>query len=160
TPKADEGSASRFFSRAVHEKWLFACSLEQNFKKKIRQDLTAARNFGEPVEQLDFFHNRPIKTSERHKLVREASEKYGLRLEIFDGPAIAEMLADPQTLWIAERYLSLPSEFILPRDAPSPDWFDSVLQRTYDQRYLRSADFFELKEAIRFATWRPEHHTA
>ena len=143
----------------MQEKWLFACSLEKNCKKKVRKDLAAAKDFGEQVDQLDFFHHLPVKTADRHKLAKEAQEKCGLKLEIFDGPAIAEMLADPQTLWIAERYLSLPSEFILPREVASPEWFEAVLHRTYDQRNLRSADFFELKEAVRFATWRPEHHT-
>jgi hypothetical protein len=148
-----------FFARAVHEKWLFACSLEENYKKKVKEDLSAAKDFGERVDRLVFFHHRSIKTSDRNKLKKEAKQNYGMELEIFDGPAIGEMLADQQTSWIAKRYLSIPSEFVLPPEGESPDWFDTVLKRIYDPKHITSAEFFELKDAIRFATWRPEHHS-
>jgi hypothetical protein len=148
-----------FFARAVEEKWLFACSLEQNYKKKIRTDLSAAKTFGEVVDRLVFFHHLSIKTSDRHKLQSEAREKYGLELEIFDGPAIAEMLADHQSAWIAQRFLSIPSEFVLQPEGQSPDWFEAVLATTYDSEYLTSAEFFKLKDAVRFVTWRSEYHS-
>jgi hypothetical protein len=137
----------------------FACSLERNYKKKVRQDLVAAKSFGEPVDRLVFFHHLPIKTADRHKLKKEAIEKCGVELEIFDGPAIAEMLADSQTAWIAQRYLSLSSEFVLPQETPPPGWFEAVLLRAYSRECLTSANFFELKDAIRFATWRSERHS-
>jgi hypothetical protein len=134
-----------FFARAVAEKWLFACSLEENYKKKVREDLSAAKDFGEPVDRLVFFHHRPIKTSERNKLKKEAREHCGLELEIFDGPAIGEMLADQQTSWIAKRYLSIPSEFGLPPEGESPGWFDAVLRRTYNLKRITSAEFSNSK---------------
>ena len=152
-------SGGDFFTRAATEKWLFACSLELNSKKKIRDDLRAAKAFGEPVSRLIFFHHLPIKAATKNALKKEARDSFGLELEVFDGPAIAEMLADRQTSWIATRYLSLPGEFVVSPETPSPGWFEEVLGRTYDRENLTSADFFELKDAIRFATWEPEHHS-
>ena len=151
---------TQFFSKAVQEKWLFACSLEKNYKKKIRSDLKAAKDFHEKVDRLVFFHNRPIPVSVRHKLQKEGIETYGIELEIFDSKALSEMLADHETVWIAQRFLSLPSEFLLARDEQSPEWFQEVLIKGYDVERLTSADFFELKDAIRFATKRSEYHSA
>ncbi|MBZ5511703.1 MAG: hypothetical protein LAN70_11115 [Acidobacteriia bacterium] len=156
---ASSPEQSTFFSRATVEKWVFACSLEKNYKKKIRSDLAAAKVLGEPVSRLVFFHHLSIKTSDRHRLKKEALENYGIDLEIFDGPAIAEMLADRETAWIAQRYLSLPSEFVLLPESPPPTWFQAVIAKSYDPHRLTTADFFELKDAIRFATWHPEHHS-
>jgi hypothetical protein len=48
SPSSDSSPVSQFFSRAVEENWLFACSLEENYKKKIREDLLAAKDFQEP----------------------------------------------------------------------------------------------------------------
>jgi hypothetical protein len=143
----------------VEEKWLFACSLERNYKKKIREDVAAVKNFGEHVDRVVFFHHLPIKIGDRNKLKKEARESGGLELEIFDGLAIAEMLSDRQCLWIAERYLSLLSEFLLVPEAPSPGWFEAIVQKKYNPDCLNSADFFELKDAVRSATWRSEHHS-
>lgn len=159
TTGKDSSVTSTFFSRSVQDKWLFACSLELNYKKKVNEDLKAARSFGEPIARLVFFHHLPIKVSARNKLKRDAKEKYRLELEVFDGVAISEMLADRETSWIAKRYLSLPSEFVIDIGAASPTWFAEVLARSYRHERLTSADFFELKDAVRYATWRPELHT-
>ena len=154
-----EGSQARFFSQSVKDKWLFACSLEKNYKKKIKGDLQAASDFGEPVQRLVFFHNAPIPTSTRHKLKQQAAEQFRLELEIFDSKAISEMLSDHETVWIAERYLSLPAELILVRELhPSPDWFQTVRNKNYDPKHLTSAEFFELKDAVRYATRNEEYH--
>jgi hypothetical protein len=150
---------SAFFSKSVQDKWLFACSLEKNYKKKIKSDLKAAKEFPEPVQQLVFFHNAPIPTSSRHKLKKDAIEEFGIELEIFDSKAIAEMLADRETVWIAQRYLSLPSELVLPQEDSAPDWFQEVIQKTYIEGELTSAQFFELRDAIRYATHRAELHS-
>ena len=150
---------STFFSRSAPDKWLFACSLESNYKKKINEDLQAAKRFGEPVARLVFFHHLPIKVSARNRLKGDAKEKYHLELEVFDGPAISELLAERETSLIAKRYLSLPSEFVIDSDAASPTWFAEVLARNYSHERLTSAEFFELKDAVRYATWRSEHHS-
>jgi len=143
----------------VPDKWLFACSLELNYKKKVNEDLQAAKSFGEPITRLVFFHHLPIKVSARNRLKKDAKERHRLELEVFDGQAISEMLADRETSWIAKRYLSLPSEFVIDSDIASPTWFAEVLARSYSHGRLTSADFFELKDAVRYATWRPELHS-
>ena len=42
------------------KKVLFACSLEQNVPKKIKEDLTAASQFHEKVDKLVFFSSRDV----------------------------------------------------------------------------------------------------
>src|SRR6266481_552679 len=155
----DSSVTSTFFSRSVPDKWLFACSLELNYKKKVNEDLQAAKSFGEPITRPVFFHHLPIKVSARNRLKKDAKERHRLELEVFDGQAISEMLADRETSWIAKRYLSLPSEFVIDSDIASPTWFAEVLARSYSHGRLTSADFFELKDAVRYATWRPELHS-
>jgi hypothetical protein len=159
TAANSDSVTSSFFSRSVPDKWLFACSLESNYKKKINEDLQSAKRFGEPVVRVVFFHHLPIKVSARNRLKRDSKEKFQLELEIFDGPAISEMLADRETSWIAKRYLSLPSEFVIDNGAVSPTWFAEVLARNYTSDRLTSAEFFDLKDAVRYATWRSEHHS-
>jgi hypothetical protein len=155
-----EESQSAFFAKSIKDKWIFACSLQKNYKKKIKGDLQAATNFVEPVQRVVFFHNAPIPTSARHKLKQQAFEEFGLELEIFDSKALSEMLSDHGTVWKAQRYLSLPAELILLReDHPSPDWFQEVLYKNYGAERLTSAEFFELKDAVRYATRNAEHHS-
>src|SRR5712664_3887461 len=73
-----------YWSLASTGKVIFGCSLEQNVKRKVRSDVKAAATFGEPVERLYFFSNRPIKVGDRHKLQKEALDKHGIKLEIVD----------------------------------------------------------------------------
>jgi hypothetical protein len=49
-----------------------------------------------------FFYNLPIKVGDRNKFKEAALTDHGIRLEIVDSNAIAEFLADPELLWIAE----------------------------------------------------------
>jgi hypothetical protein len=67
------------------------------------------RHLGEPEAEI-----RPCAVVEsgfakRLKLIDEAKAK-GVTLQIFDGNAIAEWLAEPDIFWIAQEYLHLPSD--------------------------------------------------
>ena len=46
-----------------------------------------------------FFYNRPIKVGDRNKFKETALKDHGVKLEIVDGKAIAEFLADPELLY-------------------------------------------------------------
>ncbi len=150
---------SRYWQLACPGKILFACSLEKNLKKKIKADVKAAAEFGEPLERMYFFYNRPIKVGDRNKFKEDALKEHGIRLEIVDALAIAEFLADSELLWIAEKYLSLPSEVTVPPVGPAPTWYSTLVAMT-DSELPRNADtFYQLKSALRYATANPDHHS-
>ena len=62
-----------------------------------------------------FLCTEPVKVSTRHDLKYWATQKFGVTLEVVDGRAIAGLLADHDTFWIARTYLHLPAGL-----APSP----------------------------------------
>jgi hypothetical protein len=106
---------------------------------------------------LYFFHHLPTKASDKHKLQTFARETYGINLEVMDCKGISELLADPETVWIAERYLSLPSAFILARtsDSDAEHWYKDLLEASDDEP-LTDGIFFKLKDAIREVAYTSE----
>jgi hypothetical protein len=153
-PVANSSSASPFFLLATEQKWIFACSLEKNVKKKVKSDLASVANGLPRADKLFFFHHLPIKVADRHKLQRFAIEQHRIELEIFDGMAIAELLSDADTVWIAQRYLSLHSEFILQRNQAGSTWYQHLLGD--ETSPLTSGHFFEIRDAVREAAHDPE----
>lgn len=151
--------ASRYWRLAAPGKTLFACSLERNLKRKIKADIKAAAEFGEPLERMYFFYNRPIKVGDRNKFREAAFNDHGIKLEIVDGNAIAEFLADPELLWIAEKFLSLPSEVSLPSPGKAPSWYSALINTPESDLPRNSETFYQLKSAIRHASREPERHS-
>ena len=158
-PVCIESRSSRYWQMTSVSKVLFACSLNRNLKKKVASDIAAAAKYPEPVDTLYFFYNRPVKIADRNKLKAAAMEQHGIKLEIIDAKAIAEFLADPELLWVAERYLSLPCELILPASVQTPVWYESLLAGG-EQSTLDTLDtFLQLKSAVRHATAVAERHS-
>lgn len=158
-PVQSEFGTSKYWRLIASAKVLFACSLEKNLKKKIRADVKAAAEFGEPVEQMYFFYNRPIKVGDRNKFKEAALKDHGIKLEIVDGVAIAEFLADPELLWIAERYLSLPSEVSLPISGAVPSWYSTLVTTPGSELSVNSDTFYRLKSAVRYASGEADRHS-
>lgn len=77
-------------------------------------------------------------------------------MDIFDGQALADMLADPDAAWIAEQYLEIPADA----------WPVSSLDEEYTaarDRWLVNdaapqnyADFLSIKRGLRTATYEDE----
>ncbi len=158
-PVRMESSSSRYWQMTSVDKVLFACSFNRNLKKKVAADVAAAAQYPEPVDTLYFFYNRPVKIADRNKLKAAALEIHGIKLEIIDAKAIAEFLADPELLWLAERYLSLPCEIILSASAQKPVWYDSLLAGGEQSAPDTLDTFFQLKSAVRHATAVAERHS-
>ena len=77
-------------------------------------------------------------------------------MQIFDGNAIAEWLAEPDLFWIAEEYLKVPAELFPPltRD-------DSYLQHKAEWKNrpvlpVSTSDFVAIKSGLRKATFEPD----
>jgi len=98
-----------FAARSTGErKLIFACSLQKTIETKIRKDVCTLLNQGD-VDEIVYFCEPNLAIAKRLKLIAEAKAK-GVGLQIFDGNAIAEWLAEPDIFWIAQEYLHLPSD--------------------------------------------------
>jgi hypothetical protein len=87
-----------------------ACTLDKKIVRKIRSDLKTIFASGEQPTHVAYFCESDLAIAKRHTLKKFCQDTYGATLDIFDGQAIADMLADRDTSWIADRYLEIPSE--------------------------------------------------
>ena len=124
----------------AQEKVVFACSIQKNFSTKIKEDLSAAEDFTERVERVVFLTNRDIPVGKRHKLQEFALMTHRLTLDIFDARAISDLLADPELFWIAQEYLSIPSDFVLAVPKSGRKWYEEMLNVTIDPEHLIVSD--------------------
>jgi hypothetical protein len=133
----------------------FACSLQKEIEPKIRRDIANILAHG-PADEIVYFCTSEIPIGHRLRLEAEAREQ-NVELRIFDGFAIASMLADPDVFWITQRYLGLPAE-MLPARHDDVDWYSGLRSRWRgrDVIPISQADFFELKSGIRHATFEEE----
>ena len=129
-----------------------ACSLEKSIASKIKRDLKTIFGSGERPTHVAYFCARDVSVAPRHKLKEHCTEQYQATLDIFDGQALADMLADPDAAWIAEQYLEIPAD----------TWPVSSLDDKYIEardRWLTNnmtpqnyADFLSVKQGLRTAT--------
>ena len=152
-PDPSEGTS---FVGLISEKTIvFACSMQkENIQSKIKSDIKKIMGYGSQVESIYFFLISGIPISQNHKLKDWANKNYSVSLEIHDGQAISELLADREVFWIAEQYLSIPSE-IFPRVFDEKDWYQKSLNKwkSLEIPNYNFANFHEIKTAIRHATF-------
>ncbi len=105
-----------------------ACTLQkEGIKAKISADVTKICSHGGHVDVIYAMCTAPVPIAIRHELQEECRTAYGVDLEILDGEAIADSLADVETFWIARRYLSVPED-VSPRQN-DPLWYSSSRSR-------------------------------
>jgi hypothetical protein len=98
--------------RATTEPLVVASSVQRDgLEAKIRGPAVDLRE-GEPVARVAFFAVQEIKVSVRHRLQEHAREQHGVSLEVFDGQAVAHNLAQGDLVWVAQRYVDLPSNLV------------------------------------------------
>jgi hypothetical protein len=76
-------------------------------------------------------------------------EELGIRLEIFDGQAIATLLADEEHFWIAQRFLGVPAAMAVP-SSTSPEWYAAARGRWVDRAHPPST-YGDLDDVTRAA---------
>jgi len=134
----------------------FACTTQQNaLSAKIKEDIRTILGSGTRVTQIHYFCVASVATSERHALQEWSRQSYSVELEIHDGRALAENLAQTDVFWIAMQYLGVPSE-IYPR--PPVGSADSYEQARAEWQVAeidtRSyAQFHSIKRLLRHVTW-------
>lgn len=143
---------NRFAARSTGKrKFVFACSLQKTIVAKIRKDVrTLAEQDG--IDEVAYFCEPNLPVAKRLKLIDEAKAT-GLALQIFDGNAIAEWLAEPDIFWIAQEYLHLPSEV-----APAGELEQGYAEhreawRSRDPVPINRTDFLAIKSGLRRATF-------
>ncbi|WP_026554340.1 hypothetical protein [Arthrobacter sp. 35W] len=144
------------------ERVVLACTIQKaDVPTKIRSDLASITGKGTPVARILYFTVASIPVAKRHELIAVAKANHGVDLEIFDGLALAEHLADPDLFWIAAEYLKLPSSLAPERfgqDEALPGWYvrdrDYWRARTNPGRTM--GDFVSLRDVLRHSTFRDE----
>lgn len=145
------------FAAPVQDGFLVgACSLEQSIVSKIKRDLKTIFGIGERPTHVAYFCARDVSVASRHKLKVHCTEQYQATLDIFDGQAIADMLADPDAAWIAEEYLEIPADTF--PVASQDDQYLEARDRwlTNNAVPLNYADFLSVKRGLRTATYEDE----
>lgn len=143
---------NRFAKRSTgSRKLVFACSLQKSIATKIRKDVqTLAEQGG--IDEIVYFCEPNLPIANRLKLIEEAKVK-DLTLQIFDGNAIAELLAETDIFWIAQEYLHLPSE-VVPAGELEQDYVDHrQAWRSREPIPINRTDFLEIKAGLRKATF-------
>lgn len=117
--------AGGFVGRATTEPLVLAASVQKGgLEAKIRADLESICGKGERVARVAFFAVQDIEVAVRHRLQAHARSLHAVSLEIFDGQAVMRMLAQGDLVWVAQRYLELPSHLVPETpDEQQPDWY-------------------------------------
>ena len=107
----------------------FCCTLQQeDVTSKFADDVAAVVSRGTEVRFVVAYCEANMKTAVRHALQDRMRARHGIHVEVFDGNAIAELLAQPHTFWIAEEYLHLPAR-VFPAVPDRPGWYEEDLAR-------------------------------
>ncbi|MGI4811914.1 MAG: hypothetical protein ACRYGG_01025 [Janthinobacterium lividum] len=130
---------------------VFQCSLEKRIEAKIRKDFGALAG-DEDTHEIVYFCEQNLPIARRLKLADEARE-VGFTLQIFDGIAIAEWLAEPDIFWIAQEYLHLPSD-IMPASELEEGYVEHRQKwQSRDPIPISRSDFIAIKAGLRKATF-------
>lgn len=137
-----------------------ACTAQKSgIEAKIRADLRSIAA-GEPVERVAYFTVSDVSTAIQHNLQRQARETHGIGLDVFDGQTLAVLLAEPDLVWVAERYLGLPSHMVpdVPASESHPEWYAATLAvlRERAEPRLTPGAFSEIRDGLRRATFHDE----
>ncbi|WP_414169578.1 hypothetical protein ACMATS_29150 [Streptoverticillium reticulum] len=104
-----------FFGLESDQVVVFCCTLQaSNVRRKILTDVSTVLQPTSmpPVDAIFYFTEADISVSRRHEITQEVLAQHGVRLEIIDGNSIAEMLSEPELLWIAREYLNVSTELV------------------------------------------------
>ena len=150
-------SNTSFIGLVSHKMIAFACSLDKKIKQKIKDDVKTIMESKSPVKDIYFFASSDMQISERHNLKKWAKDEFSVELEILDGQAISAHLSERDTFWIAERYLSIPSEIYppAPTKEEKDEWYNNLLEEfkgKQGQKAFGYADFIDIKSGVRHAS--------
>jgi hypothetical protein len=127
---------------------VFACTIQRDrLRAKFEDDITSICTQGTHVDRIYIFATENVPPRLRHDLQEWATQQYDVALEIIDGSALADWLAEPELYWIAQEYLHLPAELAPQVDQPEheaqlPSWYLDL--RAYWQEPSRQPATFSI----------------
>lgn len=141
-----------FVGRAQTKILVFACTLQKTLPAKIRSDLKTIFAAGAKPDIVYYFAEPDLPVAARHKLQEHCRTTYNAELEVLDGQAIADMLADSETFWIAEHFFAVPSEMFPAVETDQE--YQSLRDRWLNgnREVATMADFLDVKRGLRAAT--------
>jgi hypothetical protein len=149
-----------FLALASPDVMAFACTIQKDkLRAKFQEDITSICTQGTHVDTIYIFATASVTTALRHDLQEWAAREHSVAVEIVDGAALAEWLAEPDLNWIVQEYLHLPAELAPQVDRAEeqtrlPVWYAEL--RAYWQEPGRQpvtlGDLFDLRQGLRHAT--------
>lgn len=129
-----------------------ACTLNKKIAPKIKADLQTIFGAGDKPDRVIYYCEPSVPVAKRHELQAYCQDAHNAKLDIFDGLAIADMLSDADTFWIAEQYLQVPSNFF--PEGEVDDEYERLRERwlTTPREPSNYADFLSIKSGLRTAT--------
>jgi hypothetical protein len=139
-----------FVAKASDDLIVGACTLNKDTLSKIAADLeTICSGYLACPNRVLYFCEQDIPIAKRHRAQMACRGKYGAELAIYDGTWIANELTASDTFWLAQRFLSVSSEFSPPRefdehyDALQTKWIiDGSLPESF-------GDFLAIRDGLR-----------
>ncbi len=135
----------------------FACSLKQKIVQKIKRDIKKIFSHTSEKRPIVYFCVENVPVGRRHELQKWCHDNYGVNLEVFDGNALAENLADPEIFWIATEFLHVPSD-AFPYRNDDDDWYARDREKWIVEKIppYNFADFVDIKYCLRKATFEKD----
>jgi hypothetical protein len=136
----------------------FCCSLQQdNVTSKFADDIATMMSQGTHVSFAVAYCEANVPTAARHRFQQRMRDEHDLHVEVFDGTAIAELLAQWHTFWIAEQYLHLAAR-VLPAGPDRPEWYEADLDRwrADDETLFSMGHLVDLAGCMRYATFHDD----
>lgn len=93
------------------ELWAFAISCKKQWKPKVDSDIEKIIETNRGYSRALFFSNQFIKSSTRVKVEKELTEKYGIKVEIFDGLWCEESVFQDKCIDLALEHLGFSDEY-------------------------------------------------
>jgi hypothetical protein len=148
-------ASSSFIGRVANDSVAFACTIqnEDSLPGKIKDDVGVIMASGTKVLTIHYFCAGDLPVGKRHATQAWARDAHSVELEIHDGQAISEGLADNDVFWIATEFLGIPSEiYPKPTDASDERYGAAKQKWTDTQPDVDSfAEFDEVKRCLRRA---------
>ncbi|SDQ12005.1 hypothetical protein [Microbacterium sp. cf332] len=148
-----------FAAAASRSPVVVACTVQKkSLQAKILADVAGICAIdADPIDLIVVFSAASIAEATTHTLKEMVRKQYGVKLDVFSGMKVATLLAEPELIWIAQRYLDLPAHLVPPPDTDTlPDWYTQLLR---DLRHnegpasLSPASQGEIAAGLRHATW-------
>lgn len=135
---------------------VFGCTLNKELPQKIKGDI-ATMSGAEPKPNRIYYYAAPdLPVAKRHELQAWSRRQYGAELEVFDGQAIASLLAEPAHFWIAEQFLGIPADMFPAVESDAE--YGRLKERWLggDRTISNYSDFVEVKRGLRQATFNAD----